>query len=317
MMELFMKNENKKLPLILDIKGNSLDDGPGIRSVVFFKGCPLSCLWCHNPESQKPDSEISFDGNLCVDCGACRNACPEQALSKAHPFYVDRSRCSLCFLCTGVCPSGALAPVGKIMTVEQILEQILPDQPFFDVSGGGVTLSGGEATLYMDFVSDLARELKKKGIHILLETCGRFDLSRFMDRLYPYVDTLYYDLKLMDSNAHQRYCGQPNEGILRNFRVLSRTAAGDGKTLLARTPLIPGITDTDENITAVASFLKELGVTQGALLPYNPLWQEKNRKMGLVDPLEEHRRLADFSDRAVLERCGKIWTDAGISCDFR
>lgn len=314
-MVIFMNHENKKLPLILDIKGNSLDDGPGIRSVVFFKGCPLSCLWCHNPESQKPGPEISFDANLCVDCGACRTLCPDEALSKTNPFYVDRSRCTLCFLCTSACPSGALEPMGKTMTVDKILGLILPDKPFFDVSGGGVTLSGGEATMHMDFVSELARELKKKEIHILLETCGRFELSRFLDRLYPYVDTIYFDLKIMDSKAHQRYCGQPNEGILQNFRALAHSMASDGKTLLPRTPLIPGITDTDENIAAIASFLNSLGIKHGALLPYNPLWQDKLHKMGLDDPFKNHPDLVGFSANEVLERCWKIWSDAGISCE--
>jgi pyruvate formate lyase activating enzyme len=139
-----MNDENKKSPLVLEIKGNSLDDGPGIRSVIFFKGCPLSCVWCHNPESRKAAPEIAFDGKLCVDCGECRKTCPERALSKIHPFYVDRTLCNLCYLCADACPSGALEKVGKTMTVDAIMEKILPDKPFYDASGGGVTLSGGE-----------------------------------------------------------------------------------------------------------------------------------------------------------------------------
>ena len=144
-----MATDEIKTPLIMEIKGNSLDDGPGIRSVVFYKGCPLSCVWCHNPESKKASMEISFDANICIDCGSCRDVCPQKALARQNRFYIDRSKCTLCFLCVDACPSGALDKVGKTMYVDEIIKKILPDKPFFDTSGGGVTLSGGEPTLYM------------------------------------------------------------------------------------------------------------------------------------------------------------------------
>ena len=161
-----------RTPLILDIKGNSLDDGPGIRSVIFFKGCPLSCVWCHNPESKKTGAEIAFDGGRCIDCGTCREVCPEKALSRENPFYIDRSRCPLCFDCVQACPSGALEQVGKEMSINEILEKIVPDKPFFEVSDGGVTLSGGEPTLFMDFAAKLLVALKQQKIHTLVETCS-------------------------------------------------------------------------------------------------------------------------------------------------
>ncbi len=311
--ESVMTDEAQKTPLVLEIKGNSLDDGPGIRSVVFFKGCPLSCVWCHNPESRKAGPEIAFDGKLCVDCGECRKICPEKALSKTHPLYVDRTRCTLCFLCTNVCPSGALEPVGKSMTVDAIMNKILPDKPFYDTSGGGVTLSGGEATLFMDFASDLLKALKHEGIHTLLETCGSFDLTRFMAQVYPHVDAMYYDLKIMDSRKHQQFCGLPNSRILENFKALLKTAARDGKVLLPRTPLIPGITDTEDNIRALAEFLSALSVTRAALLAYNPLWHEKSDKVGVDDPYKKDKAMTSFSDGGVLERCQSIYQDYGIS----
>lgn len=305
-------NEHAKKPLVLEIKGNSLDDGPGIRSVVFFKGCPLSCVWCHNPESRKPSAEIAFDGKLCVDCGECRKVCPEKALSKSNLYYVDRSLCTLCFICADVCPSGALERVGKQMSVDDIMAKILPDKPFFDTSGGGVTLSGGEATLYMDFLSELLKTLKRHGIQTLLETCGSFDLGRFMDLVYPYLDAIYYDIKIMDSSDHKTFCGLSNERVLDNFKEILKAARKDGKSLLPRTPLVPGITDTDLNIRAVAEFLKSQGVKEAALLAYNPLWHEKSDKVGVDDPYKTTKAMTTFSDNSVLERCRAIYRETGI-----
>ena len=177
-----------KAPLILEIKGNSLDDGPCIRSVVFFKGCPLSCLWCHNPESKRPGVEIAFDPAECVNCGTCRETCPEDALSAENPFYIDRDTCSLCFECVANCPSKALSRVGEPMAVAEIMSTVLRDRLFFKNSGGGVTLSGGEPTLDVDFCGNLLRHLRREGIHTLVETCGFFDLAAFDQMVYLCLD---------------------------------------------------------------------------------------------------------------------------------
>jgi len=308
-----MTETNTQTPLILEIKGNSLDDGPGIRSVVFYKGCPLSCTWCHNPESKKAVQEISFDARTCIGCGTCREVCPRGALSPDNPVYIDRQKCDLCFLCVDACPSGALSRVGIPMSVDEILAALLPDKPFFDNSGGGVTLSGGEPTLYMDFTGSLLAELRENHIQTLVETCGYFDLDRFMDRIYPHVDILYFDIKLMDEAAHKQYCGVSNRRILENFRCLAETAGTDGKHLLPRSPLIPGITDTDDNISAIAGYLKALGVNEAALLAYNPLWHEKTNKIGAPDPYKDDSIMTTFAENAVLDRCRRIYTDAGIS----
>jgi pyruvate formate lyase activating enzyme len=309
-----MQRIGKKEPLILDIKGNSLDDGPGIRSVIFFKGCPLDCVWCHNPESKKAGVEISYDARACIGCGACREVCRRGALSPDNTFFIDREICDLCFACVDACPSGALDRVGKRMSLSEILERVLPDKPFYDTSGGGVTLSGGEPTLYPGFVSRLLITLKELGIRTLIETCGHFDPDGFMESLYPHVDLIYFDIKLMDRTAHKAYCGRTNERILDNFKLLAEASRKDGKHLLARTPLIPGITDTPENVLAIARFLKELGIKEASLLPYNPLWHEKSAKVGAVNPYRSDKAMTAFSDRAVLERCKAVFADAGISC---
>lgn len=310
--ETHMRQGGKNEPLILDIKGNSLDDGPGIRSVIFFKGCPLNCFWCHNPESKKAGVEISFDARACIGCGACRDVCRRGALSPDNTFFIDRETCDLCFACADACPSGALDRVGKFMSLSEILERILPDKPFFDTSGGGVTLSGGEPTLYPAFTSELLRALKETGIRTLLETCGHFDPDAFMGLLYPHVDAIYFDIKLMDSAAHKAYCGRTNGRILNNFKHLVEASRKDGKPLLPRTPLVPGITDTPENIMAIAQFLEELGIREASLLSYNPLWHEKSAKVGADDPCRSDKTMTTFPDRAVLERCRAVFSGAGI-----
>jgi len=266
--------------LVIDIKGNSLDDGPGIRSVVFFKGCPLSCAWCHNPESINRRAELSWDPSLCVACGACAQTCTNGAATVANESRVDRSRCKRCFGCAAVCPSAALRRVGAPMTREQIVARVLRDKPFYDASGGGVTLSGGEPTLHMALVSELARELRAAGVHVLLETCGYFRLDAFTASLLPHLDAVYMDIKLIDPAEHRRWCGIDNGVVLRNFAALAALARGGGFELTARTPLIPGITDTAANLDGIASFLAGLGVGTLQLLPNNPTWQEKSHGIG-------------------------------------
>ncbi|MGB5217856.1 MAG: glycyl-radical enzyme activating protein [Smithella sp.] len=307
-----IKNDFKS-PLILEIKGNSLDDGPGIRSVIFFKGCPLSCAWCHNPESKKAMAEISFDPKGCIDCGSCREICSKKALSRDNRFYIDRSKCDLCFLCLDTCPSGALDSVGKSMSIDDILKKVLPDKPFFDTSGGGVTLSGGEPTLFMDFTSQLLQSLKQNNIHTLLETCGYFDFNKFMETIYPHLDSIYFDIKIIDSADHKKYCGVTNEKILDNFIRLAETANKSGKTLLPRIPLIPDMTDTENNIREITSFLKDLQITEAALLAYNPLWHEKSDKVGAEDPYKNMKVMRSFTENNILERCKMIFDEAGIN----
>ncbi len=301
-----------KSPLILDIKGNSLDDGPGIRSVIFFKGCPLSCFWCHNPESKSRQQEIAFDAGECVACDTCLSLCPEKALSRENRFFIDRDRCTLCMVCAESCPSRALRPVGSRLGMAEILAAVMKDKPFFDTSGGGVTFSGGEPTVAMDFLSELARQIHDQGVHTLLETCGLFDLDRFQTLILPYVDAVYMDLKLMDSEAHRRFCGVANSSIRDNFRRLAGLCRETGKDLLARVPLIPGITDTKSNLEETARFLLDCGADTVSLLPYHPLWREKIRTIGAVSTMENQEGMQAFLPQDRIRACRARFEQKGI-----
>ena len=305
------KNPGK--PLILEIRGNSLDDGPGIRSVVFFKGCPLSCVWCHNPEGKRADQEIAFDANECVGCGTCLTLCPESALSRANRCFIDRTRCSLCFKCADACPAGALSRVGREMTAGEIADGVMKDKPFFDTSGGGVTLSGGEPAMFMDFTAELLAGLKARGIHTLLETCGLFDMQKFQSALLPHLDAVYFDIKLINDGAHRRFTGASNHRILDNFTKLVDWTQGTSIKVLPRTPLIPGITDTDANMKGIASFLAQIGVKKAALMSYNPLWHAKAQKIGVDDPLGREKSMTTWMDPARVEGCKAAFMNAGIA----
>lgn len=302
-----------KTPLTLEIKGNSLDDGPGIRSVVFFKGCPLKCTWCHNPESKKQHVEISFDPDECVGSHACFSACPKQAISTDNPFFIDRNACDLCFKCVEECPSGALERVGHDLSVSKILSTVIKDKPFFDSSKGGVTFSGGEPTLNMAFLAESAKSMKENGIHVLIETSGQFNYDKFNRLVYPYIDLIYFDIKLMDNEQHKKHCGTPNKTILDNFRKLQQQYLAGGVEILPRTPLIPNITDTTENLSAIASLYKEVGVTHTQLMAYHPMWQNKNLKIGNTGQAEADGDLNKWMPNERVTECEKIFTEMGIS----
>ncbi|MEW6553952.1 MAG: glycyl-radical enzyme activating protein [Actinomycetota bacterium] len=293
----------KRRPLILEVKGNSLDDGPGIRTVVFFKGCPLSCVWCHNPESKGAGQEISFDPQECVGCGTCLEVCGKGALDRGNPLFVERERCDLCFECADACPSDALSRVGRYMEVEEIVASVEKDLPFFRTSSGGVTLSGGEPTLHMGFASKLLRRLKDLGVHTIVETCGHFDLGEFEEKVLPFTDAVYFDLKLSDPEEHRRHCGISNQVILENFSSLLRASLAGDRGLLPRIPLVPGITTTSDNLKGLAALLRREGAGEVALLQYNPLWFEKSHKIGKRNPLEGREATTTWMSPAELERC--------------
>jgi len=303
-----------KTTLIIDVKGNSLDDGPGIRSVIFFKGCPLFCAWCHNPESKRSFAELSFDPHKCIACESCIGKCKVNALSRDNPFFVDRNTCNRCFACAAECPTGALSRIGREMTQDEIIEQALKDKPFFDTSGGGVTFSGGEPTLHMDFLSGLIRELKNSGVHTLIETCGYFNFDEFREAILPYTDMIYMDIKIIDPKTHKRYCGVDNNVILENFIKLHELSLSGGFEIIPRTPLIPGITDTEKNLAAIARFLQSHQVKDIRLLPNNPAWHEKCRSLGIPDEYAEDSPLRKWLPPAVMEACKCIFECLNNSC---
>ena len=303
-------------PMILEIKGNSLDDGPGIRSVVFFKGCPLSCVWCHNPEAKRTSQEISFDAAECVGCDTCLKTCPDGALSKKNPFFIDRAKCSLCFACLETCPSGALSRVGRPMRIDEVLSHILKDKPFFDTSGGGVTLSGGEPTLYLPFLSGLLQSLRLEGIHTLLETCGHFNFPKFQELALPHLDAIYFDVKLIDSEKHRRFCGSDNRVILANLARLVYLSTNYELEILPRVPLVPGVTDGGPNLAAIAVFLQELGLKKVQLMAYNPLWRQKVAKIGVPDPFGDDPVMHRWMSRDHLRACGEIFEKSDVQAIF-
>ncbi|MBW1989466.1 MAG: glycyl-radical enzyme activating protein [Deltaproteobacteria bacterium] len=299
-------------PLILDIKGNSTEDGPGIRAVVFFKGCPLSCTWCHNPESQHTARELAFDANLCAGCGRCGEVCTRGAVDPGDPLRVDRGVCDLCGECVAACPSRALEFAGRGMSAEEVVEVIAADKPFFDASGGGATFSGGEPCLHMEFLGRIMAGCRERGISTLVETCGLFNLSAFREQILPHLDILYVDLKIMDPEDHRAFCGVDNRVILENFRALAELSRDGVFQLLPRTPLVPGCTDTEQNLAAIADFLAGLGVGRAQLLEYNPLWPEKWAKIGRQNPAPDDPALAAWMDPEHVAACRAMFAERGI-----
>ncbi len=303
-------------PLIIDIEGNSQDDGPGIRSVVFFKGCPLSCLWCQNPESQNRRAELWWDRDKCISDGACQRVCLPGAISRDNLFFIDRSKCTLCFKCVAVCPSKALRRVGREMSVDEIVNEVVRFKPYFDTSGGGVTLSGGDPTLHLSFTSNLLARFKAEGVHTLLETAGWFDLEQFESLILPYVDQIYFDIKFIDSSEHERYCGVKNELILSNFISLHEKSSSGGFGILPRTPLIPGITDTEKNIHEIAAFYDRCCVRRAVFLPNNPAWTAKLDKLGRQAQFDRESPIRKLYDGDREKRIGEYFVEHEIDVNF-
>ena len=302
-------------PLIVDVRRGSLEDGPGIRTVVFFKGCPLRCVFCHNPEAREAGPELAFAAERCIRCGGCVAACPQAAIDLDSPARIDRGRCDLCGLCADACPGGALRLIGAWWPVEKLAELLLRDLPFYRHSGGGVTLSGGECTLFPDYVEPLGRLLKARGVHIAVETSGQFDYEVFARQILPYLDLILFDVKLIDREASQRYLGRSNERILDNLRRLLAQRAVEVRP---RIPLIPGVTDRRENLAAIVDHLCRLGARDVALLPYNPLGLAMYARLGkpapelpgsFMTPEEETRLVETF--RQILAAAGAAALPSG------
>jgi pyruvate formate lyase activating enzyme len=265
-------------PLIVDIKRNSLDDGPGIRTVIFFKGCPLTCVWCQNPETKSTTQEISFNVIDCLNCRKCVEICENYAIDFLYKYRIYRDKCNLCGKCIENCPNEALKYAGKEYDIKTLIDLILKDKIFYKNSGGGVTLSGGEPTLHIDYLHELLKDLKKNNIHICLETCGYYNRDKFNELILPYLDLIYFDLKLYNSSSHKNYCGVSNDLIFQNFEDLLKNSKVE---ILPRIPLIPNITATKVNLFRLANYLKSLKIKNVGLLPYNPLWLSKMETIGL------------------------------------
>lgn len=300
-------------PLILDLKCNSLDDGPGIRTAIFFKGCPLNCVWCHNPESKKVYEEIAFDASICIGCGQCVSVCKENALDKKNKYYIDREKCTLCYACVDTCPAKALTRVGKGIEIDELVKKALSDKTFYDVSGGGVTLSGGEVTMYPEWAGELAKKLNENGIKVLIETCGLFDYEKVSEHMFPYVNDIYCDFKIFDEELHKKYCGVSNNLIKENIEKMIDESKQGHFTLKLRVPLIPGITDTDDNLEKIAAFMAKHEITNTELLPYNSTWYGKNDKLG-KELCDELKGVDKWQSEEQMKHMKGIFISKGIEC---
>jgi pyruvate formate lyase activating enzyme len=284
--------------VVFDIKRFALDDGPGIRTTVFLKGCPLHCWWCHNPEGQSPAPELMYRKNLCSSCGECEKTCLQRALSfKEKQLRIDRSKCNLCEACVQACPSGALTIVGKRMNVDDVIEELAKDSAFYDQSKGGITISGGEPLMQLGFLESILAACKKKHIHTAVDTSGYSSLSA-LKRIRNKTDLFLYDLKIMDNEKHRRFVGASNKCILENFRMLAEA----GSRLLVRFPMIPSINDDELNITRTADFITSCGINNLCLLPYHRSGIEKYRSLGRKYRLEQTESPSDRRINAVKKR---------------
>ncbi len=268
-------------PLVVGIRRHSRVDGPGIRSVVFFKGCPLRCVFCQNPETLRPGPEIAFSPDACLRCGACVDACPLGAVDLDLSERIDRNVCDGCGVCVEACPGNGLRLVGRFHPVQDLCEMLLRDRVFYEHSGGGVTLSGGECTLHVDYLQALLSRLKTQDIHVAIETSGTFSYPAFKSRILPHVDWIYYDLKFADPQIHERYTGKRNGRILDNLR---RLLAEENVVVRPRIPLVPGLTATEENLSGIVDILCRLGAKTVELLPYNPLGASTASRLGRPVP---------------------------------
>lgn len=266
--------------IIFDIQTYSIYDGPGIRTTVFFKGCPLKCVWCHNPESQRLDPHIAYTVDKCTRCGACVEACPRGAIQLSVEGIVrDDSLCIVCGECAAACGFGATEKIGEDVSPEYILEKVIADRPFYETSGGGVTVTGGEATLQPDFLVETLSLIKENSISTALETAGLFNIE-LIDRLKEVVDLFLFDIKQIDSKIHRELTGVPNEKILKNFKEILNGFGCD--RIIPRIPLIPNFNADDESMKKIASFLVENGYDGPVhLMPYNSLAKSKYEKVGM------------------------------------
>lgn len=302
---------------VFDIYRGSSHDGPGQRDTVFFKGCSLSCQWCHNPEGISPKPLVWWQKRSCIGCLLCHEACPTGAnLATEDGISIERSRCLSCGNCVKACPAQAMSFSGEDWTLDDLVRELLKYKPYYDRTGGGVTASGGEAMLQHDFVAALFARLHEEGVTTALDTAGHVPTAWY-DRVLPVTDYVLYDLKLMDSEAHKRFCGADNALILENIRHIASFAADTENQcrLWIRTPLIPGASASEENIASIASFIvRELGAEQierWELPSFNNSCISKYERLGQRWPFAG----ADLLCRRETDRLFQTAVDAGFPAE--
>lgn len=274
--------------MVFDVQRFSLHDGPGIRTTVFLKGCSLHCFWCHNPEGMVGTKQIQFTESRCITCGACVANCPQGAHQIFNGKHVyDRSLCQECGICVQNCFTNALLAVGKKVTIQEIMQEVMADHPFYETSGGGVTLSGGEPALQPEFAVGILKECKEEGIHTAIETCANVPWS-FLENLVSLADLIMMDLKHLDDRRHREVTGASNQRILENAKKIVHM----NKPVRFRTPVIPSVNDSSEAIAEIAKFILQIKASSLSkapaqaditweLLPFHKLAADKYRSLGL------------------------------------
>ncbi|MFQ5833520.1 MAG: glycyl-radical enzyme activating protein [Candidatus Thorarchaeota archaeon] len=293
--------------LITNIQRCSTEDGPGIRTTVFFKGCPLSCVWCHNIETIDSRPQTVWYSAKCIGHKACIEVCPESALElTSEGMQIDREKCQVCGDCEEACPTGAIRVMGKEWNSQELVKELLRDKVFFTTSNGGVTLSGGEATYQAQFMIEVAQGLRNEGVHVALDTCGYCSES-VLERALSVSSMVLYDFKVMDPRKHLEYTGVHLDCVLSNARLVAKS----GLPVWIRTPIIPGYTDSEENIRAIARFIVEnMPETQRFdLLALNKMCIDKYALFGLEYPLKD----AELVSVETMERLAEVARQEGVS----
>jgi pyruvate formate lyase activating enzyme len=296
--------------LIFDIKRYAINDGPGIRVVIFFKGCNLHCSWCHNPESISGDVEKMYSPSKCIKCGTCVAVCPENAITlSSDGITTDAELCTLCGRCADVCPTKAFEMSGKAMSVSEIMDVIEKERIFFEQSGGGVTFSGGEPLVHSKLLIKLLDECGRRGIHRTIDTAGHVKTETLLD-VAVRTDLFLYDLKMMDSGLHQQWTGVGNEMILHNLKTLAES----GAKIIIRIPLIGGVNDNEENTRQTAEFISGLAGEKKEvhLLPYHNIAQTKYMKLGKQNDFD----LFTEPEREILDQIIETFSEYGITANI-
>lgn len=299
--------------MIFNVQKCSIHDGVGLRTIVFFKGCPLRCKWCANPESQLYTPEIMEHPRKCVGDGNCVRVCPSSAIYPAEEgLLIDREKCRKCFKCTEVCYALAKEVCGEDKTAEELFKEVNKDRHFYHLKGGGATFSGGEPLTQPELLTELAQKCRANRIGTTIETCGYGDYEKFKGAI-PYIDHIFFDLKVMDGEKHRELTGVTNEVILDNLKKINSF----GVPITIRTPVVPGSNDAVENIQAIAEFIKDLSsVKEYELLPYHNLGESKYKALGRKYELEEVNPPEDEFIRERVKIANKVLKPCGKECFY-